>query len=157
MHKTQNTTPWVSGANPTKFNKTSKIETDRILKKPFPKFPEQQLSKNTSVQLDGHWLNGRSVTEMDGQWLKAYPLPNLLEFAFFFDRFCACKFSNSHHASFKLYLFSVLSHIFMLFNHLPAFLCRFYAIYCVVILHHLPAVFILHFYDFSVACCQPFP
>jgi len=35
-----------------KSNKTSKIETDRILKKPFPKFPEQQLSKNTSVQLD---------------------------------------------------------------------------------------------------------
>jgi len=32
----------------------------------------------------------------------------------------------------------------------------FYAIHCVVILHHLPAVFILHFYDFSVACCQPF-
>jgi len=23
-------------------------------------------------------------------------------------------------------------------------------------LHHLPTVFILHFYDFSVACCQPF-
>ena len=57
MYKTQNTTPWVSGANPTKFNKTSKIETDRSLKKPFPKFPEQQLSKNTSVQLDGQWLN----------------------------------------------------------------------------------------------------
>jgi len=36
------------------------------------------------------------------------------------------------------------------------FLCRFYAIFCVVILHQLPAVFILHFYDFSVECCQPF-
>jgi len=35
-------------------------------------------------------------------------------------------------------------------------LCRFCPIYCVVILHHLPAVFISHFYDFSVACCQPF-
>jgi len=56
MHRTQNTTPWVSGTNPTKFNKTSKIETDRILKKPFPKFLEQQMSKNTSVQLDGQWL-----------------------------------------------------------------------------------------------------
>jgi len=30
MHKTQNTTPWVSRANPTKFNKTLNI--------PFPKF-----------------------------------------------------------------------------------------------------------------------
>jgi len=57
MHKTQNTTPWVSRANPTKFNKTSNIETDRILKKTFPKFPEQQLSENMSVQLDGQWLN----------------------------------------------------------------------------------------------------
>jgi len=38
-----------------------------------------------------------------------------------------------------------------------AFLCRFYAIYFVVILHHLLAVFILHFHVFSVACCQPFP
>ena len=69
---------------------------------------------------------------------------------------CACKLANSQHASFTLYLFSVLSHIFMLFNHLREFLCTLYAIYCVVILHHLPTVFILHFYDFSVACCQPF-
>jgi len=74
----------------------------------------------------------------------------------FFNRLCACKFANSHHASFTLYLFSILSHIFTLFNHLCEFLCTFYAIYCVVIHHHLPAVFILHFYDFSVACCQPF-
>jgi len=55
---------------------------------------------------------------------EAYPLPYLLEFAFLFDRLCACKFANSHHASFTLYLFtilhficSVLSHAFTLFNH----------------------------------------
>jgi len=51
---------------------------------------------------------------------EACPLPNLLEFVFFFDRLCACKFANSHHVSFTLYLFSVLSHIFTLFNHLCA-------------------------------------
>jgi len=33
---------------------------------------------------------------------EAYPLPNLLEFAFLFDRLCACKFANSRHASFTL-------------------------------------------------------
>ena len=87
---------------------------------------------------------------------EAYPLPNLLEFAFLFNRLYACKLANSHHASFTLYLFSTLSHIFTLFNHLCEFLCTFYAIYCVVILHHLPAVFVLHCYDFSVACCQQF-
>ena len=59
-------------------------------------------------------------------------------------------------ASLTLWLFSILSHIFTPFNHLCAFLCRFYAIYCVVILHQLPAVFILHFCDFSVAYYQQF-
>jgi len=56
MHKTQDTTQWVSEANPTKFNKTSKI--------PFPKFLNSSCLKNTSVQLDCQWLNGarRSVT-----------------------------------------------------------------------------------------------
>ena len=28
----------------------------------------------------------------------------------FFNLHCACKFANSHHASFTLYLFSILSH-----------------------------------------------
>jgi len=88
---------------------------------------------------------------------ETYTLPNLLEFAFLsFNRLCACKFANSHHASLTFYLFSILSHIFTLFNHLCEFLCTFYGIYCVFILHHLPAVFILHFYDFSVACCESF-
>jgi len=59
---------------------------------------------------------------------EAYPLLNLLEFVFAFDRRCACKFANSHHGSFTLYLFSILSHTFTLFNHFCAFLCRFYAI-----------------------------
>ena len=36
----------------------------------------------------------------------------------FFNRLCACKLANSHHASFTLYLFSILSQIFTLFNHL---------------------------------------
>jgi len=89
---------------------------------------------------------------------EAYPLPNLLEFAFLFNRLCACKLANFQHASFTLYLFSILSHIFTLFNHLCEFLCTFYTIYCVVILHLIISqqVFILHFYDFSVACCQSF-
>jgi len=54
------------------------------------------------------------------------------------------------------FVFSILYHIFKLFNQFGAFLCRFYANYCVIILHHLPAVFIVYFCDFSVACCQPF-
>jgi len=33
---------------------------------------------------------------------EACPLPNFLEFAFVFDRLCACKFANSHQASFTL-------------------------------------------------------
>jgi len=37
-----------------------------------------------------------------------------------------------------------------------AFLCRFYSIYCAVILHYLPAIFVKHLYVFSVTCCQPF-
>jgi len=77
-----------------------------------------------------------------------------------FDRLRACKFAISHHASFTPYLFTILQFICSLFYPIPsryltifcAFLCRFYAIYCVVILHHLPAFFILHFYVFSVAC-----
>ena len=59
MHKTQNTTPWVSEANPTKFNKTSKKETDKIQKNLFPKFLNNSCLKNTSVQLDDQWLNAR--------------------------------------------------------------------------------------------------
>ena len=57
---------------------------------------------------------------------EAHPLQNLLEFAFlFFNRLCTCKFANSHQASFTLYLFSILSHIFTLFNHLVNFYVRF--------------------------------
>ena len=39
----------------------------------------------------------------------------------FFNRLCACRLATSHHASFTLYLFFILSHIFRLFNHLCAF------------------------------------
>ena len=46
-----------------------------------------------------------------------------------------------------------LSHTFTLFNR---FLCRFYAIKMCCYTHHLPAIFILHFYDFSVACWSVF-
>jgi len=56
-----------------------------------------------------------------------------------------------------IYLFSILSHAFTLYNRFCAFLCRFYSIYCVAIFHHLPAFFISHFYVFSVTCCHPFP
>jgi len=39
---------------------------------------------------------------------EAYPLPNLLEFAFLFDRLCDCKFANSHQSPRKFYTLSVL-------------------------------------------------
>ena len=67
---------------------------------------------------------------------EAYQLPGFLEFVFLSTAFFACKFANSHHASFTLYLFSILSHIVALFNHLCTFLCRFYSISCVVILNY---------------------
>jgi len=81
-----------------------------------------------------------------------------------FDRICACRFANSHHASFTPYLLAILHFICSLFYPIPSrylttfceFICRFYAIYYVVILHHLPVFFILHFYIFSAARCQPF-
>jgi len=95
---------------------------------------------------------------------ETYPLPNLFKFAFLFDRLCACKFANSRLASFTLfihyftlYFFSILSHTFTLFNRFCVYLCRLYAIYFVVILHHFPAFFILRFYDFSVAGFLPIP
>jgi len=65
--------------------------------------------------------------------------------------------SVCHQASFTLYLFSILFHIFRRFNHPCEFLCTFYAIYCVVILHHLPSVFILHFYDFFCGMLSAIP
>jgi len=55
-----------------------------------------------------------------------------------------------------IYLFSILTHTSTLYNRLCAFLCRRYSICCVAIFHHLPVFFIIHFYIFSVACCQPF-
>jgi len=51
---------------------------------------------------------------------EAYPLLNLLEFAFVFDRLCAGKFANSHHASFTLYLFTILHFICSLFYPIPS-------------------------------------
>jgi len=94
---------------------------------------------NSSIEILVH-------SEMSGWTIKA-----------FFNHLCACKFASSHHASFTLYLFSILSHIFTLFNHLCAFLCRFYTIYCVVTLHHLLAVFILHFYVFFCGMLSAIP
>ena len=41
-----------------------------------------------------------------------------------------------------------LPYTFTLYNHFCAFLCRFYSIYCAVILHYLQAVFVIHLYVF---------
>jgi len=84
----------------------------------------------------------------------SYPLPDFFEFCLFIDRSRACKFANFHHAS--LTLFDRYYTLFI-WSHFCAFLCRCYCIYCVVLPCHLPACFILHFYDFSVACCNTFP
>jgi len=63
------------------------------------------------------------------------------------------------------YLFSILSHIFTLFfvNFYVRFTFLSLWIFMYVLRYLLccyisssPSVFILHFYDFSVACCQPF-
>ena len=40
---------------------------------------------------------------------EAYQLPDFLEFVFLLTAFFACKFANSHHASFALYFYPILS------------------------------------------------
>ena len=95
---------------------------------------------------------------------ETYPLPDFLV-CLLIDRFCACRFANSHHASLTHYLIAILPRTFTLFTALLylvtfcAFPCRFYSFYCIVMRCHLPAFFISHFYRyiFSVACCYPFP
>jgi len=34
---------------------------------------------------------------------ETHPLPDFLEFCLLIDRFCACRFANSHHASLTLF------------------------------------------------------
>jgi len=43
-----------------------------------------------------------------------------IEFAFLFDHFCACKFANYHHASFTVYLFTMLHFVCSLFYPIPS-------------------------------------
>jgi len=76
---------------------------------------------------------------------EACKLPDFLELVFLLTAFLTCNFAtNSHHASFTLYFYPILSRYITVFC---AFLCRFYSIYCVVILH-LPVVFAIHLYVF---------
>ena len=67
------------------------------------------------LQGPGHLLQGFKT------WTKLIPYRTSFSLPSFFNRLCACKFANSHHASFTLYLFYILSHIFTLFNHLCVF------------------------------------
>jgi len=48
---------------------------------------------------------------------EAYQLPDFLEFLFLLTAFFACKFANSHHASFTLYFYTIVSRYVTVFVH----------------------------------------
>ena len=77
---------------------------------------------------------------------EAYQLPDFLEFVFLLIAFfLACKLAYSHHASFTPYFCPILSRYITIFC---TDLHRFCSIYCVVVLHHPPALFVIHLYVF---------
>jgi len=96
---------------------------------------------------------------------EAYQLPDFLEIAFLLTAFVLVNlptlttqilhFIGSLFLHF-IYLLSILTRTFTLYNRLRACLCRFDSIYCIALFHHHPVFFIIHFYVYSVTCCHPF-